>query len=165
MWFSRRENRREGASSGAGRAAHLQLGALGERLAVEHLKRNGYRIVATNFTAPLGRSLRGRAVTGEIDIIAYDEKTPTPTLIFIEVKTRSRADIALPEAAVDRRKQRQIARTAHVYRRMLLLEDEPYRYDVVSIIVGSGRKPEVMLLTHYFSDSVFRRARWFTRND
>jgi putative endonuclease len=142
------------------RASHLWLGEYGEQLAVAHLKRQGYRIVATNFTTPLGHSLQGRALSAEIDIIAYDDKN---TLVFLEVKTRSRADIALPQAAVDLRKQRQIVRAARIYRRMLHLTEEPYRYDVVSILVIEGRKPEIAVLEDYFHEARFARARWYER--
>ena len=52
------------------RPSHLALGEYGERLVAEYLKRQGYRIVATNFTAPIGHGKDGRQVTGEIDIVA-----------------------------------------------------------------------------------------------
>jgi putative endonuclease len=155
--------RRAARLGGPARTPHLQPGASGERLAAEYLKRRGYRVVVTNFVAPLGRGLAGRALTGEIDIIAYDDATPTPTLVFVEVKTRSRADFAPPEAAVDLRKQRQIIRAARVYRRMLLLTDEPCRYDVVSIVVGEGAAPGVMLLRGYFTEERFKRGGWWSR--
>ena len=86
-----------------------ELGVFGEQLAVEYLKKQGYRIVATNYLAPLGRSRNGRPLTGEIDIIAYNEKNE---LSFIEVKTRRREDFATPQAAVDLSKQRKIIKTA-----------------------------------------------------
>lgn len=144
------------------RAAHLRLGEYGEQLAVAHLKRQGYRIVATNFTTPLGRSLQGRALSAEIDIIAYDDQN---MLVFLEVKTRSRADIALPQAAVDLRKQRQIVRAGRIYRRMLQLTNEPYRYDVVSVLVRDRQRPEIALLRDYFHEARFARARWYGRED
>jgi len=144
-------------------AQHLALGALGERMAVEHLKRNGYRIVATNFVAPIGRSLTGRQVTGEIDIIAYDESAGTPTLAFIEVKTRTSADVAAPQAAVDLRKQRQITRAARVYRRILRIEGEPHRYDVVSVIAAPAARAEVTLLRGYFTEERFRHSGWWSK--
>lgn len=143
-------------------ATHLALGSFGEQAAVAYLKRNGYRLVATNFTAPIGYSLLGRPVTGEIDIIAYDEAAIDPMLVFLEVKTRSSARFAAPEAAVDRRKQRQIIRAARVYRRMLDLINEPYRYDVVTILVEAGRA-EVSLLDNYFSEASFARSQWHRR--
>lgn len=115
-----------------------------------------YRIVATGFLVPLGRGLSGHRITGEIDIIAYDEGC----LVFVEVKTRTSTDVAVPERAVDLRKQRQIARTARRYRQMMGVADEPYRYDVVTVVVGEGEL-KVELLRSYFDDRVFGRARYF----
>ncbi len=142
---------------------HLALGVRGERLALEHLKQQGYRIAATNFTAPIGHGLSGRAITGEIDIIAYDDSTQPPTLAFIEVKTRASAKVAAPEAAVNLRKQRQIARAARVYRRLLRLEGEPYRYDVVSVLVRPQAAAEITLLRRYFTEERFRRSAWWAQ--
>jgi putative endonuclease len=50
------------------------LGALGEKLAAEHLERCGFRIVERNY----------RTRWGELDIVAYDGHV----LAFCEVKTR-----------------------------------------------------------------------------
>jgi putative endonuclease len=145
QWLTR--NREEEANS---LPPHLALGKRGEALAVAHLKSLGYRIVVTNFRAPIGYSRNGRPVTGEIDVIAYDE---SETLCFVEVKTRSSADIAPPEAAVDRRKQRRIIRAARLYRRLVNVQDEPFRYDVVSILAPPDREPKVQLRRGYFSES------------
>lgn len=141
------------------RAAHLELGARGERAALEYLKEvEGFEIVATNYRVPLGRNLRNQKITGEIDIIAYDEET----LVFIEVKTRTSAEFAAPERAVDLKKQRQIARAARRYRQLMDITDEKHRYDVVTIVPQSvGNKIE--LLRFYFDDSVFTQGRYFNR--
>ncbi len=140
------------------KAAHLALGEQGEQLALEYLKTQGYRIVLANFTVPIGYSSNGRQITGEIDIVAYDETSVPFTLAFIEVKTRTRSDIAAPEAAVDARKQRQIVRAARLYRRLMYLENEPYRYDVVGILAGET-KPEFSLLRNYFGEQRFAQHR------
>ena len=140
--------------------AHLNLARAGEHAALQYLKvREGYVVVATNFTAPLGRGIGNRKITGEIDIVAYDGDV----LVFIEVKTRSSTEVALPQAAVNLRKQRQIARTARRYRQIMDVAGEPYRYDVVSIILDSGGY-HIELLKNYFSDAVFARSRYFARN-
>jgi putative endonuclease len=136
----------------------LILGRQGERLAVNYLQRHGYRIVATNFLAPIGYGLSGRRVTGEIDIIAYDESTLPFILSFLEVKTRSGVDVATPESAVDLRKQRQLIRTARVYRRLMNVIDEPYRYDVVSIFSPSAGSAEIQLFPGFFSEARFARG-------
>src|SRR5690348_6057611 len=90
------------------------VGERGEQLALEYILKNGYRVVCANFKTPVGRNSRGAVVTGEIDLIAYDESR----LCFIEVKTRSSHEFASPLAAVDLRKQRQIVRAARMYRRI-----------------------------------------------
>jgi putative endonuclease len=136
------------------RAAHLELGEKGERAALDYLKeQEGYRVVAINFRTPVGRSLRGQRLSAEIDIIAYD----ADVLVFIEVKTRTSDEWAAPERAVDLRKQRQIARAARRYRRLMRVSGEQYRYDVVTVIPD-----RIELLRGYFDDRVFRRGRFFS---
>ena len=142
-------------------AAHLQLGARGEQAALDYLKEvEGFAIVATNYRVPLGRNLRNQKITGEIDIIAYDEET----LVFVEVKTRSSDEFIAPERAVDLRKQRQIARAARRYRQFMKITGEPYRYDVVTV-VGQGVGNKIELLRFYFDDSVFTHGRYFSREN
>ena len=41
---------------------------------------------------------------------------------------------------------------------------EPYRYDVVTVI-SDGSQEQVELLRGYFDDSVFRRGRYFSRQE
>jgi putative endonuclease len=146
-------------------APHLLLGQRGERLAAEHLERQGFMLVASNFTLPVGRNLRGALIKAEIDLIAYD----ATTLCFIEVKTRASDWFAAPEANVDLRKQRQIARAARVYRRMFGLLDAPYRYDVVSVILPPANecgaatpplRPHLEVLRNFWTDEKFRKRRW-----
>lgn len=141
-------------------SSHLELGQRGERLALDFLRRHGYRPVATNFTVPLGYSLNGRRITGEIDIVAYDETRQPFTLAFIEVKTRTSRAFAAPQTAVDRRKQRQIAKAARRYRRLVHVEDEPYRYDVVSVLILPQTEPQLELLRGYFTEATFARSHW-----
>ncbi len=61
------------------KSGHLRRGARGEKLACRFLKRNGYKILFRNF--------RGRS-GGEIDVVCRDNDT----LVFVEVKTRTRED-------------------------------------------------------------------------
>ena len=147
-------------------APHLALGRRGEQLAARHLRRAGYRLVASNFKLNVGRSLRGRVVQAEIDIVAYEGAT----LCFVEVKTRASDWFAAPEANVDLRKQRQIARAARAYRRLLgLARSAPYRYDVVSVILPSADEagegappppPRIELRRNFWTDEKFRKRRW-----
>src|SRR5688500_9548525 len=109
----------------------LELGKRGEELAAAYLEQVGIRIVAGNFVVPVGRNRLGAVINAEIDLVAYDGET----LCFIEVKSRMSDWFAPPQANVDRRKQRQIARAARAYRRMFDLAGAPYRYDVVTVVL------------------------------
>lgn len=133
-------------------ANHLELGRLGERMALRFLHQAGYRLVVRNYLTPIGVSPSGRIITGEIDIVAYDETTSPFTLTFVEVKTRSSREIASPVAAVDRRKQRHIIKAARIYRRNFKLTDEPFRYDVIGITITPDLQSQIELLTHFFNE-------------
>src|SRR2546423_508943 len=136
--------------------AHFELGRRGEALAIEHLEQLGYRIVASNFSLPIGRNLRDAVVNAEIDVVAYDRET----LCFVEVKTRASDDFAPPQVNVDLRKRRQIARAALAYRRMLGLMNAPYRYDVVTVVGNPGASgPRIELLKSFWSDAQLKRRR------
>jgi putative endonuclease len=144
-------------------APHLLLGARGERLAAERLEQLGYTLVASNFTLPVGRSLRGALIHAEIDLVAYEGST----LCFVEVKTRASDWFAAPEANVDLRKQRQVSRAARAYRRMFGLKDVSYRYDVVSVVLpptdaeqGVASRPRLEVLRNFWTDEKFRKRRW-----
>ena len=151
-----------GESQPAEVAPHLLLGRRGERLAAERLERLGYALVASNFTLPVGRNSRGAVIRAEIDLVAYEGAT----LCFVEVKTRASDWFAAPEANVDLRKQRQIARAARAYRRTFGLAGEPYRYDVVSVVLppaearGEAARPRVEVLRNFWTDEKFRKRRW-----
>ena len=137
------------------RAQHFELGRRGEVLAIEHLRRAGYRIVAANFSIPIGRNRRDTVINAEIDAIAYDG----PTLCFIEVKTRASDEFNLPQANVDLHKRRQIARAARAYRRMLGLMNAPYRYDVVTVVLPNETEAgsRVELLKRFWTDERLRQ--------
>jgi len=166
-WLARAPSEGEGAGNARAEipaevAPHLALGRRGEQLAAEHLERLGYALVASNFTLPVGRNLRGALVRAEIDLGAYEDET----LCFVEVKTRASDWFAAPEANVDLRKQRQIARAARAYRRTFGLTNEPYRYDVVSVVLpqavelGEAARPRLEVLRSFWTDEKFRKRRW-----
>src|SRR3990170_3110381 len=97
----------------------IQTGQAGEKLAVEFLKKAGFKVIETNF----------KSKSGEIDIIAQEKDT----LVFVEVKTRSSGQFGLPEEAVNERKIQHIIKSAEIYRvthRNLPTGD---RIDVVAI--------------------------------
>ena len=134
-----------------------RVGRLGEELAGRFLMKNGSRLVAANFKVPIGRNSRGASVTGEIDIIALDADD---VLCFVEVKTRTSDAFAAPVAAVDLRKQRQITRTARMYRKIFNLHHVNFRYDVVSIVLGKNDKPKIEHFVNFWNEAKFRKKSW-----
>ena len=125
------------------------LGEHGEELAAKFLVRNGYTLVAANFRVPIGRNLNDAQVTGEIDIVALDGDV----LCFVEVKTRTSDDFAEPSAAVNLRKQRQITRTARVYRHIFHIRDIDHRFDVVSVVLPTNGVPKIELHKAFWNES------------
>jgi putative endonuclease len=135
----------------------IELGKLGEAYAAAYLEQLGYRLVAANFTLPVGRNLRGAVVNAEIDLVAYDHNT----LCFVEVKTRASTWFAPPQVNVDLRKRRQISRAARAYRQMIGVEEQPYRYDVVTVIPNKAdpSTPQIELLRNFWNDASLRKHR------
>jgi putative endonuclease len=138
------------------RADSSLIGQRGEELAARFLLRNGFRLVLANYKVPVGRNNRGATVTGEIDLIALDGET----LCFVEVKTRTSAELYSPLSAIDLRKQRQIIRTARVYRKVFGLRAMPFRYDAVAIVLGDENKPQIEIFKNFWSESKFRKKFW-----
>lgn len=135
----------------------VELGKLGEAYAAAYLDQLGYQLVAANFTLPVGRNLRGAVVTAEIDLVAYERET----LCFVEVKTRASEWFAPPQVNVDLRKRRQIARAARAYRQMLGIENQPFRYDVVTVVLPDDQEtPQIELLRNFWTDESIRKRRW-----
>ena len=132
-----------------------RLGDRGERLAVAYLKGLGYRIAATNVRLPVGRTPDGRPRFGEIDVVAYDGET----LVFVEVKTRRREGLQATERAVDAHKRGRIARAARRYRSLFGVWSDPFRFDVVAVLLPPGGRPRVRLLRGYFDGASPGRRR------
>jgi putative endonuclease len=120
---------------------HLLTGHRGEEDAYFYLRRHGYVIVARNY-----RTARHH---GEIDLVGWHKDV----LCFIEVKTRTTRDVKPAEAAVDRKKRRDLRLVVQDYLRSLptrqFPETPPWRFDVVTVYYekepsGSGahRKSE-----------------------
>src|SRR5215470_184387 len=119
------------------KSGHLRRGARGEKLACRFLKRSGYKILFRNF--------RGRS-GGKIDVVCRDNDT----LVFVEVKTRTREDFGRPLEAVDRDKRKRISRGALAWLRMLDNPDILFRFDIVEAVVAEDAEPRVELITNAF---------------
>ena len=108
-----------------------EIGALGERLAADHLTGLGMRILARNW----------RCRYGELDVIAVDPGTDT--VVFVEVKTRTGDGYGGLEQAVTPQKARRLRRLAGIW---LAAQDRRWaavRIDVIGVRIGRRRTPEI----------------------
>jgi len=106
-------------------------------LACRFLRRKGYKILYRNFKGRSG---------GEIDIVCRDNDT----LVFVEVKTRTREDFGRPIEAVDRQKQKRISRGGLNWLRMLDDPDILFRFDVVEVVIVEDASPRLELIKNAF---------------
>jgi len=82
-----------------------KIGAIGEDIATDYLKKKGYKILARNF----------KTKWGELDIVAQKNKI----IIFVEVKTlqqtQGRPSEFLPEDEITFHKASQLQKMAQIY--------------------------------------------------
>ena len=114
----------------------MQTGRRGENIAREFLVKAGYTILEQNWRC-------GRI---EIDIIARQNNT----IVFVEVKTRSSRWVADPAQSVDPEKESRISYAAVSYLDMINHE-WTFRFDIISILLLPGRRPEI----EHFPDAFF----------
>lgn len=112
------------------------LGDLGETIAEDFLKKEGYRILERNARSPLG----------EIDVVAKDGKV----LVFVEIKTRRNLSCGYPEEAINANKRKRLSRLASWYLCRFGGTSEPVRFDVLSILLRSDEKPRIRLIRNAF---------------
>ena len=114
------------------------LGILGEELAFQYLKKQGYKVLLRNYESPLG----------EIDLIAKEKGA----LVFIEVKTRSSDAMGLPSESVTAIKRRQILKSARYYIMRYGIHDVPCRFDVVSVLLPKDGEASLEVLENAFGE-------------
>jgi len=103
-------------------AEHNELGKKGEELAVEFLRKEGYKILNRNWTFQ----------KAEIDIIAQKESI----LAIVEVKTRSSLDFGAPQDFVKPKKIQLLIKAVNAYindREKDFCEDLNIRFDIIAI--------------------------------
>lgn len=107
------------------------LGAWGEAVAAQYLRKKRYTLLAAGF----------RSRFGEIDLIARNRNY----LVFVEVKLRKNDEFARAMEYVDWKKQERIKTTASVYLAQNPTALQP-RFDVIEIYAPDGietRRPEI----------------------
>ena len=114
------------------------VGAWGEALAAEYLRKKRYRLVATGY----------RCRYGEIDLIVQDRRY----LVFVEVKLRRSDRFAEAREFVDIHKQERLRSTASLYLDEFPTELQP-RFDVIEVYAPEGvatKRPRIIHLEDAF---------------
>ncbi len=129
---------------------HILLGQSGEQVAVDFLKKNGYKILGRHWQA-------GRF--GEIDIISRDyssapkifgwtcrlliNKNRAP-IVFVEVKAKSDYSFGLPEEELTQTKKQKIRRAVQDWFWQNKLETANWRIDLVAVDFSANKnQPEI----------------------
>ncbi|RIK66756.1 MAG: YraN family protein [Planctomycetota bacterium] len=105
------------------------LGAAGEDAAARFLKSLGYKVLARNYTSPVG----------ELDLVCHHDDT----IVFVEVKTLADDAAGDPEEHVNPAKQRQLARVARAWLAAHRHPDCAYRFDVISVVLRENAQPSI----------------------
>ncbi|MGE2690724.1 YraN family protein [Mycolicibacterium pulveris] len=108
-----------------------EIGALGEQLAVDHLRSLGLRVLDRNW----------RCRYGELDVIVADDTARI--VVFVEVKTRTSDQFGGVAEAVTPNKVMRLRRLAGLW---LAAQDDRWsqvRIDVVGVRIGRRRTPEI----------------------
>ena len=122
------------AKSDAGQAR----GAQAEARARAYLEAHGVRILAAN----------ARCRFGEIDLIGLDGET----LVFVEVRLRSRADYGGAAASITAAKQRHILRTAHWWRQRAPLAHRRRTCRFDAVLLDDADNPRIEWLRSAFAE-------------
>ena len=103
------------------------IGRLGEELAQDLLRRQGFGIIDTNYRCP----------EGEIDILALQDDC----LVFIEVRARTSPVFGSPEESVTQTKKKKLIATARHYRQSHDHLPASWRIDFVAVEPNHKGKP------------------------
>ena len=99
------------------------LGRWGEKRCEKFLKRKGLKKLARNFSCK----------TGEIDLVMVDTDR---AIVFVEVKTRADESFAPAESVITPAKKNKMYRAARYFLTIHKIEDRPFRFDVVTIVLS-----------------------------
>jgi putative endonuclease len=106
------------------------LGRWGEKRSERFLKRKGLKILARSFSCK----------TGEIDLVMADTDG---SVVFIEVKTRADESFDAAESVITPAKKEKTVRTARYFLATHNINDRPFRFDVVTIVLGQTARPQI----------------------
>ncbi len=106
------------------------LGRWGEKRCEKYLKSKGLKTLARNFSCK----------TGEIDLVMVDTDG---SIVFVEVRTKAAETFEPPESSITAPKKARLARTARYFLATHNIEDRPFRFDVVTIVLGQTGREQI----------------------
>ena len=106
------------------------LGRWGEKRCLKFLRRKGFKKLAGNFSCK----------SGEIDLVMVDADG---TIVFAEVKTRADESFAPAESVITTAKKTRLSRAARYFLATNNIEDRPFRFDVIAIVLGRTGPVEI----------------------
>jgi len=106
------------------------LGRWGEKRCEKFLKSKGLKTLARNFSCK----------TGEIDLIMVDIDS---SIVFVEARTKATETFEPPESSITAPKKARLARAARYFLATHNIEDRPFRFDVVTIVLGQTGQPKI----------------------
>jgi putative endonuclease len=123
------------------KSGHIDLGKLGEDLAVDFLKKRKLKILKRNWFFQ----------KGEIDIIALDRVHDV--VVFVEVRLRSHRALVSGYFSITSRKKDIIRKTCRAYLRRFVKPETVYRFDVIE--VRFNREDNSHEISHYENVRLF----------
>lgn len=111
-------------------ADRKNLGRWGEKRCEKFLKTKGLSTLARNFSCK----------TGEIDLVMADRDG---SIVFVEVKTRTDESFAPTEDVITQAKKTKLSRTARFFLATNNIENRPYRFDVVTVVLSRTSREQI----------------------
>ena len=65
------------------------------------------------------------------------------SIVFVEVKTKTDETFEPPESVITSAKKTKLFRTARYFLAAHKIEDRPFRFDVVTIVLGHSGHPQI----------------------
>jgi len=111
-------------------ADRKKFGQWGERRCERFLKNKGLKKLTRNFSCK----------TGEIDLIMVDADG---AIVFVEVKTRIDESFTPAEDVITPSKKAKLNRTARYFLATHNIENRPFRFDAVTIVLGQKGREQI----------------------
>ncbi len=113
------------------------LGRWGEKRSQRFLKRKGLKTLTRNFSCN----------AGEIDLIMVDTDM---TIVLVEVRTRADEIFGSAESSITSAKKARLIRAARYFLTTHDIDNRPFRFDVVTIVLGPKGTPQLRYYENAF---------------